>query len=475
MVDKSALAIGYIEVTGKHDPFRVRPYAPHNHVIDQRRAPSKLTALADPPGAIRDSLGNPITSNDHGGFGSEAQAASDVNLDPNYVLDVGAFGNTGTSSDALQLTDPGIDAGTDRFEAPPFSGAVPSISLFGTAVGGWTSQDQYPRAAADVNGDGQADIVGFGAAGTYVSLNLGGDRFGAANLAINGFGSSPSAGGWVSQNITPRLLGDISLDDRADIIAFASDGVHVSLDNPDGTFSPSTFGQLPIFGSSPTAGGWTSFDKYPRQLGDVNGDGRQDIVAFASDGVYVSLANPVPRPEVIIPFPPSPSFAYSGFGNNSNVGGWVSQDQYPRLVTDVNGDGRADIVAFASDGVHVALAQPNGTFGGAILSLADFGNSQGWTSQNATPRLVADINGDGRGDIVGFNFDGVSLALGQTDGTFGPRTQDIQLFGSAPSSGGWTDQNTYPRVLADVTGDQRADIVGFGSSGVFVSHSNSIV
>lgn len=37
-------------------------------------------------------------------------------------------------------------------------------------------------------------------------------------------------------------------------------------------------------------GAWTSFDKYPRQLADVNGDGRDDIVGFGNDNVFVSLA-----------------------------------------------------------------------------------------------------------------------------------------------------------------------------------------
>ena len=47
--------------------------------------------------------------------------------------------------------------------------ATLSLSAFGPNVGGWTSQDQYPRELADVNGDGTADIVGFGNAGVYVS------------------------------------------------------------------------------------------------------------------------------------------------------------------------------------------------------------------------------------------------------------------------------------------------------------------
>src|SRR5690606_7457192 len=38
-----------------------------------------------------------------------------------------------------------------------------------TAVGGWSDDDRYPRQVADVNGDGRADIVGFGEAGVYVA------------------------------------------------------------------------------------------------------------------------------------------------------------------------------------------------------------------------------------------------------------------------------------------------------------------
>jgi len=37
--------------------------------------------------------------------------------------------------------------------------------------------------------------------------------------------------------------------------------------------------------------GWSTFDKYPRTLCDVNGDGKDDIVGFGDDYVYVSFSN----------------------------------------------------------------------------------------------------------------------------------------------------------------------------------------
>jgi hypothetical protein len=52
-----------------------------------------------------------------------------------------------------------------NFGAPQFV-----LSAFGPGAGGWSSQNLYPRKLADINNDGNADIVGFGGDGVYVSL-----------------------------------------------------------------------------------------------------------------------------------------------------------------------------------------------------------------------------------------------------------------------------------------------------------------
>ncbi len=45
------------------------------------------------------------------------------------------------------------------------------IANFGPGAGGWSSQTQFPRHAADVTGDGRADILGFGQAGVFLSIS----------------------------------------------------------------------------------------------------------------------------------------------------------------------------------------------------------------------------------------------------------------------------------------------------------------
>ena len=57
-----------------------------------------------------------------------------------------------------------LATGNGHFAAPTFE-----LAAFAPGAGGWSSDNLYPRELADVNGDGQADIVGFGQAGVYVS------------------------------------------------------------------------------------------------------------------------------------------------------------------------------------------------------------------------------------------------------------------------------------------------------------------
>jgi hypothetical protein len=221
-------------------------------------------------------------------------------------------------------------------------------------------------------------------------------------------------------------------------------------------FASPTF-QLSAFGSS--AGGWSSNDTYPRTLADVSGDGMADIVGFSSAGVYESLATGGGQFAM-------PTFELAAFG--VDAGGWSSNTTYPRALADVNGDTRADIIAFSSAGVYESLATAGGHFAAPTFELAAFGtDAGGWSSNDTYPRALADVNLDGRADIIGFGAAGVYESLATAGGHFAMPTFELAAFGTM--AGGWTSNDTYPRELADVNGDGRADIVGFGADGVYVS------
>ena len=251
---------------------------------------------------------------------------------------------------------------------------------------------------ADVNGDGQADIIGFANSAVLVALGQSDGTFSTPLIASNSF--TPSGEGWSSNDRYPRQVADVNGDGQADIIGFANSAVLVALGQSDGTFS------TPLIASNsftPSGEGWYSNDRFLRQVADVNGDGQADIIGFANSAVLVALG----RSDGTFSTPSIASHSFTPSGE-----GWYSNDRYPRQLADVNGDGRADIVGFANSAVLIDLGQSDGTFGSAFVVHNEFTSSGGrWSSFDRQPRQVADVNGDGQADIIGFGESQVSVSL----------------------------------------------------------------
>ncbi len=246
---------------------------------------------------------------------------------------------------------------------------------------------QHQRVVADVNGDGLDDLVGFGDSNTLVALSNGDGTFMTVRAWSRDYASND---GW-NAGRHERLVGDVNGDGMADIVAFGDRGTEVALST--GAGFEDGFVWINDFDY---AHGWR-IGNHERVLADVNGDGRDDIVGFGASRIIVSISDGTGFDPI--------EFWSSSFTTRQ---GW-RENIRERTAADVNGDGMADVVAFGDEGVQVALSNGNG-FDTARIWSEGFGSEYGWNQDDDT-RRVADVNGDGLADIVAFGNDGIRIAL----------------------------------------------------------------
>jgi Bacterial Ig-like domain (group 3)/FG-GAP-like repeat len=243
-------------------------------------------------------------------------------------------------------------------------------------------------------------------------------------------------------------VADVNEDGKPDLVVAncgtsgsndCSDGmVGVLLGNGDGTFQGAI---------SYLSGGW---DANSIAVADVNGDGHKDLIVSNGCSSICSTYDGVVS--ILL-----------GSGNGSfgtpvtySSGGLEARSV---AVGDLNGDGHPDVVV--GDGclkgrgicdkgaVAVLLGNGDGTFQPPVSY-----DSGGYSAQSVA---IADINGDGRPDLVVANLcqdyntcgsGGLSVFLGNGDGTFGAPARYV--------SGGVSAESV---AIADVNGDGHPDVV----------------
>ncbi len=271
----------------------------------------------------------------------------------------------------------------------------------------------------DFNGDGRDDVVTFtqnAAADVYVALSNGSGFVGTEQKWHDFF----ALGGE-----TP-LTGDFNGDGRDDVVVFTHGSladVYVALSTGGG------------FGGSAKWHDFFSLSGEVPAVGDVNGDGRDDIITFTRNtlaDVYVSLSTG------------------TGFGPSAKWQDFFAIAGEHPGVADVNGDGRADLVVFTRGSLaDVFVALSTGTGFGPGVKWHDL-----FAVGGETPR-VGDFNGDGAADIATFTNNAagdVYVALSDRAGAFVGTTvkwhEFFSLAGEFPYTG-------------DFDADGRDDIVTF--------------
>jgi serralysin len=224
-------------------------------------------------------------------------------------------------------------------------------------------------------------------------------------------------------------LGDVTGDGIPDIITGAGPGApggHVKV------FDGATGQEVRSFFAFPGFTGGVNV-----AAGDVNGDGHADIIVGAGPGAgaHVKVFDGATGAEV------RSFFAYGGFGGGVSV-----------AAGDVNGDGRADIITGAGAGAGPHVKVFDGATGAELASFMAFGMN----FLAGVTVAAGDVDGDGRADIV------VGTASGPPHVKVfsGPDQRELaSFFADDPSLGEGI------RVgAADVNGDGRADILTGGGA-----------
>jgi hypothetical protein len=300
------------------------------------------------------------------------------------------------------------------------------------------------------------DVLGNSTPGSSYSFTTANGRFAFATPVVTGMGS-----------ITALDVADFNGDGRADLAYAVGNLLQLRLQNADGTLAPAVTLTRALDCSA------TSL-----QAGDIDGDGRMDLLAAGSCGVELLRQGPgglapfatvstqtafyaafVPiaadgRPGIVVTF-------YDGsmaLWRQTTAGSFTAAGAPPRAffnlndiaVADLNGDGRADLVGtgqlFSSNrfGAAVLYQAADGSFGG----LHEVDSSPGG---GAYGLALGDVNGDGRTDIVFSSGVGgnavLAIALQRADGTL-----------AATVTHAVTESAAALRIT-DIDGDGRADIV----------------
>ena len=286
-------------------------------------------------------------------------------------------------------------------------------------------------ALGEVNKDGKPDLVMVSGSGLTVLLGQGDGRFHAA----------PRGPIKLPDRSTEMLLRDLNGDGNLDLALANHDSYNVMLLFGDGKGGFSLAPQSPVImkeGQHPHTHGLDA--------GDLNGDGKLDIVSVNSDDNDVSVAFADGKggfTRAASPFPVGPS-------------------PYPSALADLNGDGHLDVIATSSTR---RTPQP-GTPAGALTVL--FGNGRGDLRGGPVPLrtmspgfvAVADVNGDRKPDLVATHLERRELTILTGDGK-----------GSFKETTGSPFDLGHPAwhcAIADVNGDGKADVAAAAGDGVRV-------
>jgi hypothetical protein len=299
-------------------------------------------------------------------------------------------------------------------------------------------------AVGDLNGDGKPDFAVTNAQHTFVQLNNGNGTFAApvnydAAVYIPGVGYGPT-GGLFPQTVT---FGDVNGDGKLDLIVgnqgYYADAVQGQVRDPVSIFLNQGAGAFALAGEYDAGAAPAHF-----ATGDFNGDGKLDIA------VVDTLVPSVPGSQVSV-------LLNQGNGGFGAAVGYTMSD-FPSAISaaDVDGDGKLDLAvsAVGHDKVGGEISTLKNLGNGTFAPAVHFG-----AGEMPGSLATGDLNGDGQPDLAAANPTSgtLSVLLNQGNGVF-----------PSPVTYGPT-VGTLDVVVADLDGDGRLD---FATANPYTSDVN---
>lgn len=411
--DAYGIALGRLSFTVTNDTVATAHYLPATQDSDADGVPDWFE-LVYYPTLAEDSGSN--TDGDGFTLGQEYAQSSQPTMPDEYVS--GGIARARSAGNIAMDLQP--------FERPAFmlvNGVVSNLFLpyDGTpGVNGTDFGSNIAPALGDYDGDGDLDLFLTGSPGTLRVFQNIGTRYNL-NLAERTINFAALASLCSAYTLPALALGDWSGDSAADVIIGGDGGTIRILSSPGHFNAPQTFAVNYAIASGSTAA-------IPA-LGDLNNDGRQDLLLLLDDGtvnLYTNTSN------ASVPFAASPAFVNllpAAVGNGTGLS-----------VADINYDGLPDVLASDIDG---RIWEFWGGAGGGFTLMSKVWGGAGAGLTSRLTLTAADLDGDGDVDALAGTADGGVLELRD------PRyavPANLRAFGGANSIHLEWDPNQQSRI-----------------------------
>ena len=299
----------------------------------------------------------------------------------------------------------------------------------------------------DLNGDGHPDLVYLPGDGTVaLAVGNGDGTFGGPGAALNNIFVP-----FVGTDTQEIQVGDFNSDGLPDLLIYSGGALAVYTGDGLGAFSTAPDGQFAVNSYD----GTQFFPAFPQEPApaDFDGDGNLDVpVADAVYGTF-SLVHGLGNGRFRAPPAVAPNNASTALPNSTEV----TNNIEVTAVGDVNGDGRADVLALdwsnldvnGEPDADIGLSNGKGGFSFSTVIPAATIISSGAA---AVVPALPDFNKDGHFDLLLITANGLSVALSQPDGTLGA---PVPLNLPMPA----TDCSIGNVAFGDLNGDGNLDFV----------------